>query len=678
MTPKPLYWSMQYSTAPYSLSTFDHDAVDVGLTTMMPQFFIRQVSSSSHRERSSLANKQERRVVCKKAAGSSTPGPLSHHAREQTASTISIMPPPVLLLSSRRRATTTARQSSSSESWPRHLVIFLFAILLVIAFSLVLTYRMAYLVEHPDHFYKSHQTQYELPLWSLSGQQAYVDETNQVQWGTPGTASPLTDAAVDRALVHPPRSDEIRAQQQERSRSSDRVKVKDPNSSDNRHLPEGGSPPEPSASKIHLVFSTGCSLRQDWQSYAFFYHAWQHQPNAHVTRIASGCTNETLAQQLFDIYIHPMAPHKFHLHLTPEYGNLVTGQTYKFFNKPFGLLHWMQHELRLGDTNNSPHRNDMIILMDPDQLLIRPFGIDYTHETELYPPGPQLHRQVSHGRPMAQRYGFGTHFTRSIRLERLVRDIHNATLIPQQWLSNPRPWELSHVEFHYTVGPPYLATGHDWWSLVQLWAATVVPLYRQTKHDFMAEMYAYSVAAWILNRPHQLVNSFMVSNVDSSGEAWPWIDGWENEDQTAVCDVNTTLPLPHVLHFCQRYHQGPWFFSKYNLPTDFVSCHHPLLKVPTGSDDLLHHSTSRLIDGQPVLHIPLLHRKRHSFMLCHLLQRMNQVARYYKDHHCPRVEDGSDTATNYSESYVWPQFVNQPLPLPPPPPPPPKAAVATE
>ena len=399
-----------------------------------------------------------------------------------------------------------------------------------------------------------------------------------------------------------------------------------------------------------------------------------------MTRIASGCSNETLAQQLFDKYIQPMSPHKFHLHLTPEYGTLVTGQTYKFFNKPFGLLHWMEHELRLGNDNSS-HVNDIVVLMDPDQLLIRPFSMDYTNEPELYPPGPQLHRKVSHGRPMAQRYGFGAHFTRSTRLERLVREI-NSTLVPQQWLSNPRPWELSQVEFHYTAGPPYLATGRDWWSLVQLWAAIVVPLYRQIQHDFMAEMYAYSVAAWILDRPHQLVNSWMVSNVDSGGEAWPWIDGWD--DPTPVCDVNNTaLPVPHVLHFCQRYHQGPYFFSKYNLPTDFVSCHHPLLKVPAKSEDILQYSTSRLIDGQPVSNIPPLHRRRHSFMLCQLLQRMNRVARYYKDQHCPTVvEDGTggggggDTGTNYSESYVWPQFVNQPLPQPPPPPP--NAAMANE
>lgn len=42
--------------------------------------------------------------------------------------------------------------------------------------------------------------------------------------------------------------------------------------------------------RFHIAFSTGCSPRQDWQSYATFFSAEKvHQPGT-LTRIASGCT----------------------------------------------------------------------------------------------------------------------------------------------------------------------------------------------------------------------------------------------------------------------------------------------------------------------------------------------------------------------------------------------------
>jgi hypothetical protein len=39
-----------------------------------------------------------------------------------------------------------------------------------------------------------------------------------------------------------------------------------------------------------MVFSTGCTTFQDWQSYVFFFHALQAGQPGQVTRIASGCT----------------------------------------------------------------------------------------------------------------------------------------------------------------------------------------------------------------------------------------------------------------------------------------------------------------------------------------------------------------------------------------------------
>jgi hypothetical protein len=92
-------------------------------------------------------------------------------------------------------------------------------------------------------------------------------------------------------------------------------KKESPSLSDELH-----PPPRPS---YHVIFSTGCSPSQNWQSYFFFYHALAvHQPG-NVTRIASGCT----AQQEIELYhfherfIHSMSDN-FLLHFTPDYSKL--------------------------------------------------------------------------------------------------------------------------------------------------------------------------------------------------------------------------------------------------------------------------------------------------------------------------------------------------------------------
>lgn len=89
---------------------------------------------------------------------------------------------------------------------------------------------------------------------------------------------------------------------------------------------------------VHLVFSTGCSVFQDWQSYGFFFQAWQSGHEGHVTRVASGCEEEDAQQLLLDhdrLIVKGMS-NRFHLHLTPDYSkSSILEKDYKFFNKPW-------------------------------------------------------------------------------------------------------------------------------------------------------------------------------------------------------------------------------------------------------------------------------------------------------------------------------------------------------
>lgn len=84
-----------------------------------------------------------------------------------------------------------------------------------------------------------------------------------------------------------------------------------------------------SKQQYHVIFSTGCSDKQHWQSYMLFYSMVTSEQTGQVTRIASGCS-ELESKQLDLIHktqIEPMGmdmPYKgksrFHLHMTPEFG----------------------------------------------------------------------------------------------------------------------------------------------------------------------------------------------------------------------------------------------------------------------------------------------------------------------------------------------------------------------
>jgi hypothetical protein len=110
------------------------------------------------------------------------------------------------------------------------------------------------------------------------------------------------------------------------------------------------------------------------------------------------------------------------VHFTPDYSkDPLTGQTYKFYNKPHGLLHWLEHGLHAtssaksnGNNKNSEKNDttstDVVALIDPDMLFLRPI-------TGLFPKGQFLVSQdwkpgeewarVEKGRPAGQQYGLG-------------------------------------------------------------------------------------------------------------------------------------------------------------------------------------------------------------------------------------------------------------------------------
>jgi hypothetical protein len=278
--------------------------------------------------------------------------------------------------------------------------------------------------------------------------------------------------------------------------------------------------------QYQIIFSTGCSAFQDWQSYMFFFHAAkilsQAQPplsamtNTHVTRIASGCgtdQDEKAMHQLHQEQIEIMATthnknnNNFHLHITPDYSHEHGSKdAYKYFNKPYGTKHWMEHVLGYSknskDNRNKPnpnadHDNDIVILLDPDQIMLRPFAHDLTNQSTQWRPRTTLPHwtKITHGQPFAQQYGFHNQWNEKTDISKIASPAELPS--PLDNMSQKMRRE------NFAAGPPYMATGHDMYRLVDKWVEFVVPVHAQYPF-LLAEMFAYCLAAAHLNLPHQV------------------------------------------------------------------------------------------------------------------------------------------------------------------------------
>ena len=407
---------------------------------------------------------------------------------------------------------------------------------------------------------------------------------------------------------------------------------------------------------FHIVFSSGCNALQDWQSYMFFYHIMASGFTGNVTRVASCETDEQAAalRKSHNEQISSLMSPKFLLHTTPDYTHMAPGEKYNFFNKPFGVRHWMEHGLDFAN-QEMKFAKTIVVLMDPDQFLMRPFRRDMTNEAGLWHGKDSGYRIVDQGQPMAALYGFGGSWIRKLNVTELLELPALQNMPPhvneQSRLRTLTPQEVGQS---YAVGPPYVVQASDMWKIVRTWADLVVPIHQQMAGGtFLAEMFAYCMAAAHWNLPHQISRSFMISDPEvAAAEAWvDWIDVKQKDvsDDKDICSLDFS-PMPHVFHFCQRFYIGPYFFSKYQIPKTppddvFLSCEHALFQEPPlNVMDL--YTTAITLDGEHHTLPDTATRRRMAFGVCQLIPRLNAAATFYKQHHC----DAS--VANYSKVFV--------------------------
>lgn len=418
------------------------------------------------------------------------------------------------------------------------------------------------------------------------------------------------------------------------------------------------------SSPYHTIFSTGCSIFQDWQSYVFFYHIFRSGQEGHVTRIVSGCDDKDTKDitKIFKDEIEPMRRnnddathinnnnnHHHHLHLTPDFSRVPKKSkgAFKYFNKPFGVRHWMEHALGYPD-NHKLHDDSIIILMDPDQIMLRPFTNDFTNSSEKWKLNfPRYKTKVGHGSPFAQQYGYGLQWLDKVNPENVFRD------------SGRLPTPVSNLtrkeafDYYMAMGPPYIVTAKDMYQIVTVWTDIVPRVYDEYPH-LLAEMFGYNLAAAHLGLKHTVAHSFQVSDPWAGGEGWKLIDA---VPKTNICKEFPKSQLPHVLHYCQKYYVGKWFISKYRLRKDFISCESPLLTPPPQDLPMRYTSgvsSEKFSKTEVIREWKPKELKEEAFMVCAMIDALNAASIFYKDQHC---KDGTG---NYNYSYTFHEDMRMP------------------
>ena len=296
----------------------------------------------------------------------------------------------------------------------------------------------------------------------------------------------LSEQTDNESRIHPPdhplhgiANPKLVIQQQKPSETNVKVEENKPENPPKKKTPGDKPKIEPIGTtdvEYHIVFSTGCSSFQDWQSYIFFYQAMKIKQSGTITRIVSGCDakEEATLRQIFEETIVPMSD-RFKIHFTPDFAKILKpGINYPYFNKPCGMKHWL--EQALGFPDNPQNEDAIVILMDPDQAIMRPFeNNDFSNTVWLHLKDPdKVYTQIMHGAPMGQRYGFFLQWKEKVRMSYVAPDQQPS---PVDSLSN------HDANSGYVVGPPYIATARDMYAICDLWCQFAPRVHGTCKKD---------------------------------------------------------------------------------------------------------------------------------------------------------------------------------------------------
>jgi len=350
---------------------------------------------------------------------------------------------------------------------------------------------------------------------------------------------------------------------------------------------------------IHIIFSTGCSEYQNWQSEVLLYSWARLNHPGQITRIVSGCKS---AEQKKSALKTAIISERVHLFYTDDYTPPRSGGAHPFhyFNKPYSMRKFVT-EIDIAES--------VLVLIDPDMIITKVFNYQL--------PEVGAEQQVRRGHPVSQRYGIGA-----------------------KWV----PWKLCKTESclkiddraawdHYSVGPPYMMHLEDWRLIVNEWVEySPAALEKDPPPSILAEMYSYSIACAHHGLPHTLIDS-MLSDPDAGGSEPKWKDiSWDFKQIDGILNAGQQELNVHILHYCHGYWLGDerntghminygFNFHKGHLPKDILhNCEQGLLVEPPTNQAAFDRDQNK--------------ENRHVWMLYQIITRINNALANYKQLYC--------------------------------------------
>jgi hypothetical protein len=150
----------------------------------------------------------------------------------------------------------------------------------------------------------------------------------------------------------------------------------------------------------------------------------------------------------------------------------------------------MQNALGYPD-KHLEHDESIIILMDPDQILLRPFTNDFTNSSEKWRLEEGYKLKVEHGSPFSQQYGYGLQWKRKINPQNVFQG------------NSPVANMTDHEAYSYYMGmgPPYVATGKDMYAIVDKWAEVVPRVHDDYPHLLAGKLMDHYLPYFFNNVP---------------------------------------------------------------------------------------------------------------------------------------------------------------------------------
>lgn len=134
----------------------------------------------------------------------------------------------------------------------------------------------------------------------------------------------------------------------------------------------------------------------------------------------------------------------------------------------------MEHALGYKKGEDHRHDNDIIILLDPDQIIMRPFTNDFSKHPEALKKNRHnlpVWDKITHGQPFAQQYGFHNQWHSKTDI---------TTIAKKEELPSPlESMDRDMINENFAAGPPYMATGRDFYKIADKWAEFGVGVHLQ-------------------------------------------------------------------------------------------------------------------------------------------------------------------------------------------------------